>query len=91
MLNNLPAANRNILRQLPPLSRRPRRPPARRPVSRTALHRHATPRHDTQAKDEVSALTARIVELERALAQAQAGSGDVIELSDQRVLQDVGI
>jgi len=57
--------------------------------NRPAPARHAT--DDTHAEDEVSALTARIVELERALAQAQAGSGDVIELSDQRVLQDVGI
>lgn len=40
-----------------------------------------------------AALLARIRELEQALAVARAGSGDagVVELSDQRVLQDVGI
>jgi hypothetical protein len=36
-------------------------------------------------------LLGRIAELEAALSAAQAGTGGVIELSDQRVLQDVGI
>lgn len=40
---------------------------------------------------DVPLLTARIAELELELAHARAGAGDVIELSDQRVLQDVGI
>lgn len=38
-----------------------------------------------------AALLARIAELEAALSAARAGTGDVIELSDQRVLQDAGI
>ncbi len=37
------------------------------------------------------ALLARIAELETALAAARSGSGEGIELSDQRVLQEVGI
>jgi len=36
-------------------------------------------------------LLRRIAELEAALAAAPSGAGDVIELNDQRVLQDVGI
>lgn len=40
---------------------------------------------------DAAVLLARIVELENALAAARVGSGGVIELSDQRVLQDVGI
>lgn len=40
---------------------------------------------------EPAELLARIAELEAALSAAKADSGDVIELSDQRVLQDVGI
>jgi hypothetical protein len=42
------------------------------------------------AAADTAVLLARIAELEAALA-AQATGGDVIELSDQRVLQDVGI
>ncbi|TFE24059.1 DUF4041 domain-containing protein [Frankia sp. B2] len=38
-----------------------------------------------------AALMARITELEKALAATQAGSREIIELSDQRALQDVGI
>ena len=40
---------------------------------------------------DAAALLARIAELEATLAATQAGAGDVIELNDQRVLQDVGI
>jgi hypothetical protein len=45
--------------------------------------------------EEASALRRRVAELEQALAQASAGGGGdvvvVVELSDQRVLQDVGV
>ncbi|MGW0231574.1 DUF4041 domain-containing protein [Actinopolymorpha singaporensis] len=40
---------------------------------------------------ETVALRARVAELEAALEGARAGGGDVVELNDQRVLQDVGI
>jgi hypothetical protein len=40
---------------------------------------------------DAAVLLARIVDLEGRLAAAGNGSSDVIELSDQRVLQDVGI
>jgi hypothetical protein len=42
--------------------------------------------------DDVLALRRRVAELEQSLAQASAaGVGDVVELNDQRVLQDVGV
>lgn len=44
----------------------------------------------TQA-DELAALRARVAELEAALAAAHTGREDIVELNDQRVLQDVGI
>lgn len=50
----------------------------------------ATPPPPGPAADP-AALLARIRELESALAAAQGGSATVIELSDQRMLQDVGI
>ena len=52
-----------------------------------------TDRQPTAARADnvVAVLTARIVELERELTGARADGGGVIELSDQRVLQDVGI
>lgn len=40
---------------------------------------------------DVAPLLARIAGLEAALAASQSGSSEVIELDDQRVLQDVGI
>jgi len=40
---------------------------------------------------DTSALFRRIADLEAALAAAQQGGSEVVELSDQRVLQDVGI
>ncbi|HET7415226.1 MAG TPA: DUF4041 domain-containing protein [Arthrobacter sp.] len=40
---------------------------------------------------EISALLARIAELESALAAQASGGTEVVELDDQRVLQDVGI
>jgi len=43
------------------------------------------------AGTDSAALLRRIAELEAALAAAPSGAGDVIELNDQRVLQDVGI
>jgi hypothetical protein len=60
-------------------------PPA--PTPSTGTPPRPTPRPAADA----AALLARIGELESALAATQAGSGPVIELSDQRVLQDVGI
>lgn len=47
----------------------------------------------TSTGESEKVLLARIRELERALAVAQSGGGDngVVELSDQRVLQEVGI
>lgn len=42
--------------------------------------------------EEVNELRRRVADLEQALAQASAaGGGDVVELNDQRVLQDVGV
>jgi hypothetical protein len=43
------------------------------------------------SSSDTAALLARIAELEAALADAQAGQPDLVELNDQRVLQDVGI
>jgi hypothetical protein len=43
------------------------------------------------AEVDVAPLLARITGLEAALAASQSGSSEVIELDDQRVLQDVGI
>jgi hypothetical protein len=40
---------------------------------------------------DTSTLLQRIAELEAALAAVQIGGGDVVELKDQRVLQEVGI
>ena len=54
-----------------------------------SLHAWAT---DASDRAGSGALIARVVELEAALVRAQAGAdGGVIELDDQRVLQDVGI
>lgn len=42
--------------------------------------------------EEVNELRRRVAHLEQALSQANAaGGGDVVELNDQRVLQDVGV
>jgi len=46
---------------------------------------------NTTSGADSAALLRRIAELEAALAAVQSGAGDVIELNDQRVLQDVGI
>jgi uncharacterized membrane-anchored protein len=47
---------------------------------------------DVEASDSAAVLLARIAELEAALAQATSASGSLaIELSDQAVLQDLGI
>ncbi|MCY7413274.1 MAG: DUF4041 domain-containing protein [Salinibacterium sp.] len=52
---------------------------------------HATT-DDASVRSERGALVDRIVELEAALARAQAGADEaVIELDDRQVLQDVGI
>ena len=40
---------------------------------------------------DVSALVRRISDLEAALAAAGSGASEIVELNDQRVLQDVGI
>ena len=45
----------------------------------------------TPTGPDTAALLGRIAELEAALAAVRSGSSDAIELSDQRVLQDVGI
>ena len=45
----------------------------------------------TTEADELAALRARVANLEAALAAAHTGQGDVVELNDQLVLQDVGI
>lgn len=45
-----------------------------------------------RSDDDVLALRQRVADLEEALARASAsGGGDVVELNDQRVLQDVGV
>ncbi len=59
--------------------------PATRPGQASTVSRALQPPHADQAP-----LLARIADLEAALASAQSG-GAVIDLSDQRVLQDVGI
>lgn len=77
----------------------PTEKPAQAPVSATE-----NPVPATQAQPPSSAVTAapstggdsaplltRIAELEAALVTAGSATGDVIELNDQRVLQDVGI
>lgn len=51
---------------------------------------HASPAVGRNGGADTAALLARIAELERALA-VQGASDDIVELSDQRVLQDVGI
>ncbi|WP_344116809.1 DUF4041 domain-containing protein [Kribbella alba] len=52
----------------------------------------SAPSPTASAADDSAALLARIAVLEAALTAAQAGgAGEVIELNDQRVLQDVGI
>lgn len=51
----------------------------------------ALPVPPTPGVGDTAALLARIADLETALSAARSGAGDVIELSDQRVLQDVGI
>jgi len=47
--------------------------------------------HEAPAQPDTTALLSRIAELESALTAVRASGGDPIELSDQRVLQDVGI
>lgn len=71
-------------------------PPSRSPLADPAAVAAATapppaaqPRLVGEA--DVPVLRARIAELETTLAARQAASADVIELNDQRVLQDVGI
>lgn len=67
--------------------------PSDAPTATTAEAERAAPevsRAPSNGADS-AALLRRIAELEAALATAPAGAGDVIELNDQRVLQDVGI
>ncbi len=67
------------------------------PTPATAPAQDLTPRAATpppaqhSAGVDVAPLLARIAGLEAALAASQSGSAKVIELDDQRVLQDVGI
>lgn len=56
---------------------------------RPAEQQTAEPTHPTPPGPDVTALLARIASLEAALRDQ--GSGDVVDLDDQRVLQDVGI
>jgi hypothetical protein len=58
-------------------------------VSQTSTAPGAPPSLKPSA--DVAALLARIRELESALAATKEGSGTIVELSDQRILQDVGI
>ncbi len=64
--------------------------PAEAPDSSAAADTHRTRVGSTETA-ETAALKARIAELEAALEGARTGATDVVELSDQRVLQDVGI
>ncbi len=64
--------------------------PGSSPIAQ-ALVQMAEPPPPPHAPDaDTSALRRRIADLEAALAQT-SGGGDVIELNDQRILQDVGI
>ena len=72
--------------------------PVAEPGDEPRAGRHAAEPVDVAADDTVPAATfdpapllTRIAELEAELARARAGDGGEIELSDQRVLQDVGI
>ena len=56
-----------------------------------ASHLTTTMAEDPPTRPDSAALLRRIAELESALTAARANGGDAIELSDQRVLQDVGI
>ncbi len=55
--------------------------------ARTPIAEQSSP----QSPADDLALLQRIAELEAALAEATSGSDGIVELSDQRVLQDVGI
>lgn len=71
-------------------------PPAPAPVepavAQPAVAQPAVEQPAVADTGEVARLRARVIELEAALARArEAGAGDVVELDDQRVLQDVGI
>jgi hypothetical protein len=77
-------------KQEPPTPTSPPQPPAaaeRSPVA-PAEPPAPLPEHVT---DDASVLLARISALEAALAAAQSGSVGVVDLNDQRVLQEVGI
>lgn len=59
------------------------------PATAAAVPPQARTAPSTSSSDEVAVLRRRVTDLEKALAEA--GAGDVVELNDQRVLQDVGV
>lgn len=67
--------------------------PAVEPTTPTSVERTPAPEEPRQghgaAPADTSALLARISDLETALAQS--GGSEIVELNDQRILQDVGI
>lgn len=67
----------------------PTEPPMPAPVQQASAPTPATPAPPAAHTADTSALLRRIADLEAVLAQS--GSSEVVELNDQRVLQDVGI
>ncbi len=65
--------------------------PAEHPASVTATVEPSTPAPAPGSAADTAALRVRIADLETALAGMRAGGEALIELSDQAVLQDVGI
>jgi len=71
----------------------PPMPPATTPMSPDVVIMPEPPAAGAPAAEapDVSALVRRISDLEAALAAACSGASEIVELNDQRVLQDVGI
>ena len=67
----------------------PTEPPMPTPVAQTPEPATPSPAPPAEPAADTTALLRRIADLETALAQS--GGSEVIELNDQRVLQDVGI
>lgn len=68
----------------------PSESPGSSPIAQALVRLAVTPPPPHAPDVDTSALRRRIADLEAALAQASDGA-DVIELNDQRILQDVGI
>lgn len=73
----------------PPAPARPTEPPMPAPAQRASSPIESTPAPPVGHGPDTRALLRRIADLEAVLAQS--GGSEVVELNDQRVLQDVGI